>query len=114
MDLAVQDCSVGDLVTHLVSESLKGHVSTTALQCFLNFIKHCRAVVDTYDLSNKDKDNDYHYDREGDISSPRNRRPRRPWSEDRTHLGGGPKNLIAEEAEGTELGGLYLLNRTDE
>ena len=80
-------------------------MSTTALQCFLklliskvtfdlsNFIKHCRAVVDTCDLSNKDKDNDYHYDREGDISSPRNRRPRRPWSEDRTHLGGRPKKF---------------------
>ena len=31
--------------------------------------------------------------------SPRNRRLRRPWSEDQRHLG-GPKNLIAEEAEG--------------
>ena len=30
-----------------------------------------------------------------------NRRPRRPWSEDRGHLG-GPKHLIAEEAEGTK------------
>ena len=30
-----------------------------------------------------------------------NRRPRRPWSEDRSHLG-GPKHLIAEEAEGTK------------
>ena len=78
-----------------------------------NFKKHCRAVVDTYDLS--DKDNDYHYDRERDISSPKNQRLRRPWSEDQTHSGGGPKNLIAEEAEGTEqLGGLYLLNRRDE
>ena len=49
------------------------------------------------------------------LFGPRNQRLRRPWSEDQTHSGGGPKNLIAEEAEGTEqLGGLYLLNRRDE
>ena len=32
--------------------------------------------------------------------SPRNRGPRWPWSEDKRHLG-GPKNLIAVEARGT-------------
>ena len=49
------------------------------------------------------------------LLGPLSQRLRRPWSEDQSHSGGGPKNLIAEEAEGTEqLGGLYLLNRRDE
>ena len=44
--LAVQDSSIGDLVTHSVSESV--------MFCFSDFREHCRAVIDTCGFSDRE------------------------------------------------------------
>ena len=59
--LAVQDSSIGDLVTHSLSES----VSESGFD-FSDFREHCRAVVDTCGFS--DGDGDRNGDGDGDNS----------------------------------------------